>query len=108
MKVVKRYECEYCKKVFKINKHFCFKDPKNRACASCKNYLGPKQETDESDRRFTIYWCGYDNDNYVIYDSSINPMTDIIPFRGKGKSRGYDCEWWTPRVKTGEVTNDES
>lgn len=101
MEKIMRYECSFCKKTFKIDRHFCFKDPKNRACASCDNYLGIKQEINDNDgSRYNVYWCGRDNDTYIIYDSSKYPMTDNIPFRGKKQSRGYDCDWWKPRTNT--------
>ena len=100
MKEVKRYECGFCKKTFKINRHFCFKDPKNMACASCENYLGEEKETDEDGSTYFVYWCGHDNDNWIIYDSSKHTMTDEVPFRGKKQSRGYNCDWWLPRVKS--------
>lgn len=41
MKIVKAYQCSYCqfyrktKKSVENHEHTCFKNPKNKACASC-------------------------------------------------------------------------
>ena len=39
MKKVIRFECPYCKKIFKTpNRHFCRRDPRFRNCYSCKHW----------------------------------------------------------------------
>lgn len=100
MKKVIRYECEHCKKTFKINKHFCFKDPKNKACGSCENYLGTEYFTTRNGTRHIQYICWNDGLNKIIHctDSSLN-CSDEIPFGNYHGNRGYNCDWWTERKK---------
>ena len=98
MKKVIRYECEHCKKLFKIDRHFCFKDPANRACASCKYYLGYEDNMAEDGRIYRSYSCGYNDEGYTIYqDPSFwfpCSTTEEVPFQSHHGSRGYNCDWW--------------
>lgn len=103
MKKVIRYECEFCKKLFKINRHFCFKDPANRACASCRYYLGREDNMANYGYKYRSYVCGYDSGCYSIYQdppfwfSGVN--TEEVPFQSHHGSRGYNCDWWELREK---------
>jgi hypothetical protein len=102
MNKVERYECEHCHKLFKINKHFCFKDPANMACASCAGWQGYGfGGFDEGGERQDCAYCLITKD--VIHTLYSNEGL----YRGFNKSkgnRGYDCKHWQPRKK--ETPND--
>lgn len=50
MKEVSRYQCEFCKKDFKIpNRHQCKKDPALKNCFTCKNLKGWLESDDGVD-----------------------------------------------------------
>ena len=91
-----RYECEHCGKLFKANKHFCFKDPANKSCSTCDNYRGRETDIHEDGGRWTYYLCEHDGEVLCIYDYYTGSGNDI-PFRSRNGRRGYNCDWWTPR-----------
>lgn len=97
MEKVIRYECQHCKKLFKINRHFCFKDPHNKSCVTCKYYMGVQLKIDrEEDWEYKTYLCDYNEGEYVIYDE--NSWRCDVPFQNFYKKRGYNCEWWERRT----------
>ena len=56
MKKVIRYECPYCKKVFKTpDKHQCKKNPKLKNCFTCKYLKGWLESEDGTDTGFGFY-----------------------------------------------------
>jgi len=98
MEKVERYQCNHCKKLFKINRHFCFKDPENKACASCQYYGGEETNTYEDGSKYTSYICKYDNETWVIYEYNDFGTKSEVPFKDHHGNRGYNCEWWKKRI----------
>ena len=94
MKQVTRWYCEHCKKDFKTpNRHFCFRDPDNRACATCQGWQGYEdghyQDSfgDWNQERYAI--CGITD--LIINDYSGKSDIDFDAFHG---NRGYKCPHW--------------
>lgn len=46
---VTRYMCPFCLKIFKIRRHFCWRDPRNKSCSSCVRCI--KEEG--------VWFCSY-------------------------------------------------
>lgn len=90
MDKVTRFQCPYCKKLFKINRHFCFKDPIHRACGSCANYRGSERLDDAGT---TVYLCEHDGIVYTVGKLHVDNFTEC-PIKKVHGSRKYDCDWW--------------
>lgn len=104
MEKVVRYECSHCKKLFKIDRHFCFKNPENKACTTCKHYAGVETNMAEDGSTYRSWLCSYDGESWIIHYELGEGET---PFRNHHGNRGYNCDWWEIRTKNNEeIRND--
>lgn len=100
MKEIKAFQCDYCNKYYKHkssakrHENKCFKNPKNKACLSCRNFI-----TDYE----TVYVRPYDGHNYgdddyeQIYnycDYTGKSFTDEVTI--KKQEFQHDCNHWIP------------
>lgn len=74
------YECEYCKKLFKTDKHKCKFNPNLKNCFTCEHFDGWEHETEYEDGIQTPPYpiCmseseeGYDYDIRIIKNMNYN------------------------------------
>lgn len=100
MKKVIRYLCPHCGKLFKTpNRHFCWKDPANRACASCEGWGGTEIQD---------YMYGYGKwsiceltGKYIFATGDVAEGLpediEYVNFEKRRGNRGYMCPHWKPR-----------
>lgn len=96
MQKISVYRCDFCGKIFKINRHFCFKDPSNKACASCEFYGGAEKIQFEDGSIFHSYICKHNGDILEI-SNTYDEYSGNIPLNKKRGYRKYDCDWWELR-----------
>ena len=106
MKEIKAYQCDYCNKYYKHkssakrHENRCFKNPQNKACLSCGNFI-----TDYN----TVYVRPHGNQNYgdADYDVRYNycdytgrSFTDeVVIYRQEFQK---NCSHWIPREENAD------
>jgi len=99
MEKITAYYCKHCKKLFRRNKHFCFKDVANKACATCDHYNGT-DTIDVSNGLFsvknTVSLCNYNYEDHIIAEHNYSGKFNV-PFKKINGFRGYMCDWWKKR-----------
>jgi len=97
MNKVVRYECPHCKKLFKKDKHFCFKDPINRACASCEGWNDYELDKyyDSDGEKQERAWCSLTGD--LIHTKYHRGNDGQVQFEEYHGNRGYMCPHWEKR-----------
>ena len=87
---VERYYCEHCKRYFKTpSRHFCFRDPENRACGSCVWWQGYQHPLGSSPEAV----CGFIKGSFA---SVLEPAEGYgrIEFGAYHRGKGYLCPHW--------------
>ncbi len=89
---VKAYWCNYCKKLFKIKRHFCWRDPDNKACTTCYGWNGYEDEINKYGHPYRNARCG-------IINMSIHgdTFTCAVNFGNHHNNRGYNCPYYINR-----------
>jgi len=98
---VKAYWCNYCKKLFKIKRHFCWRDPENKACTTCYGWNDYETNYDENGDEFREATCR-------IVDRCINGdcITGEIDFGNHHNNRGYNCPYYINRNYANQLAID--
>ena len=94
MEKVTLYRCEYCKKYYKSNRHFCFKDPANKACGSCRHYRTEEYRSlNQYEGWHKISTCIATGKERVLTDTYEGTECEVEFPKYHGK-RGYMCDLW--------------
>lgn len=98
---VKAYWCNYCKKLFKIKRHFCWRDPDNKACTTCYGWNDYETYFDGNGNDFMVAACG-------IVGADINGynVTSKIDFGNYHNNRGYNCPYYINRNYANQLSID--
>lgn len=83
---VTRYLCPFCLKYFKIRRHFCWRDPRNKSCASCIYCT-------EQDGIWFCYDYGQSMQDVIKYHPD---DVDVRPPRHFGSLRIVNCSHHKP------------